>query len=84
MKHKTLFQDCRLDYSIVCAEDTREYLMVIHPGAFPGFQRAYRLTPEEVRAFTKEDSRLLALAENLVSESAQGRYGDRLVPMDGV
>ena len=81
MNHRTLFRDRQLDYSIVIAEDTGEYLMVISPEGFPCFRRAYRLTPGEVRKFTREDSRLLALAEELVSEPSQDKYADRLVPL---
>lgn len=81
MNYRTLFRDRQLDYSIVVAEDTGEFLMVICPEAFPCFRRVYRLTPDEVRKFTREDSRLLALAEDLVSESSQRKYTDRLVSM---
>jgi len=81
MNYRTLFRDRQLDCSIVIAEDTGEYLMVIAPEDFPYFRRAYRLTPDEVRKYTREGSRLLALAKELVSESSQDKYADRLVPL---
>lgn len=80
MNCRALFTDKQLDYSIVIDEDTGEHLMVIAPEGFPCFRRAYRLTHDEVRKFTREDSRLLALAQELISESSQYKYAERLVP----
>ena len=81
MRYKTLFKDNQLDYSIVTDKKTGDYLMVINPDSFLSLRKAYRLIPEEEKKFIREDSRLLALAKALISDSSQTAYAERLVPM---
>ncbi|MDA3800156.1 MAG: hypothetical protein PF692_13890 [Kiritimatiellae bacterium] len=82
MKYETLFDDPQLDYSIVVNTINMDYFIVINRRSLPFFRKVYRLTADEIRRCTKEDSRLLDLATALISESSPDKYDNRLVTID--
>jgi len=82
MKYETLFNDPQLDYSIMVDTSKMDYFIVIYRHSLPFFRKTYRLTPDEIRRCTKEDSRLLDLATALISESSPEKYDNRFVAIE--